>query len=268
MKNEFCRISILVPTLGQRPEEFLRLLESIEKQNYLYKEVVVVSQKNHDIVNEIIDKFPNLVCFHIKTDELGLSKARNLGIKYCKGDIIMLSDDDCWYEENALKNINCQFKNNIDILLTQIYDKQNEKYYKNYNKERKFIRKKMELMSRSSIEIAFRRDIEKAYFDENFGLGAQFVCGEEIDFLLSNFKGNNILYDPEITVYHPRKNIKNKGQIVAKGALYAKHYSVFLCFAVLLRDLIVKHENNFIEFMNGYKELRKLEYEKSININS
>ena len=42
-------------------------------------------------------------------------------------------------------------------------------------------------------------------FDERLGLGSEFVCGEEVDFLLSNYEKNAIFYIPEVTVYHKKK---------------------------------------------------------------
>ena len=43
-------------------------------------------------------------------------------------------------------------------------------------------------MSKSSIEVAFKKDlVMNKKFDERLGLGSEFVCGEEVDFLLSNY---------------------------------------------------------------------------------
>ena len=61
-------------------------------------------------------------------------------------------------------------------------------------------------MSKSSIEVAFKKDlVMNKKFDERLGLGSEFVCGEEVDFLLSNYEKNAILYIPEVTVYHKKK---------------------------------------------------------------
>lgn len=44
-------------------------------------------------------------------------------------------------------------------------------------------------MSKSSIEVAFKKDlVMNKKFDERLGLGSEFVCGEEVDFLLSNYE--------------------------------------------------------------------------------
>ena len=48
-------------------------------------------------------------------------------------------------------------------------------------------------MSKSSIEVAFKKDlVMNKKFDERLGLGGEFVCGEEVDFLLSNYEKNAI----------------------------------------------------------------------------
>lgn len=252
------KVSILVPTLGERDKELHRLFRSIEEQKYKDCEIIVASQANHDKVETIISDFPELQFKHVKLNKKGLSYARNEGLKVCGGDIVILSDDDCWYPFGAFDNIFEIFKDtDADILLTQIEDFDKKQLYKNYDKEEKVITRKLDLMSRSSIEITFRRDRIIGFFDERFGLGSDFVCGEEVDFLLNNFKGLKILYKPIVTVYHPRKSYKSSDkQIIAKGALYAKHFSLPICVAVLMRDLIVKKENNFNNFFKGYRAVK------------
>ena len=114
-------------------------------------------------------------------------------------------------------------------------------------------------MSKSSIEVAFKKDLVlNKKFDERLGLGSEFVCGEEVDFLLSNYEKNAIFYMPEVTVYHKKKeNGSSNKQIIAKGAIYGKNFNIFICLLVLLRDLMLKKENNFKYFFEGYNEYFK-----------
>ena len=61
-------------------------------------------------------------------------------------------------------------------------------------------------MSKSSIEVAFKKDLLMyKNFDERLGLGSEFICGEEVDFLLNNYEKEAIFYKPEIMVYHKKK---------------------------------------------------------------
>ncbi|MCR5669701.1 MAG: glycosyltransferase family 2 protein [Butyrivibrio sp.] len=250
------RISILVPTLGEKPDATERLLNSLNVQTFNDFQVVIVSQDNHDDISRLITEYDHMDIVQVRLDVKGLSHARNCGIKYADGDVILLADDDCWYPENALERIKTLFEENSEaIIATQIYDPVRGESYKKYGKVCKKIDNRYALMSKSSIEISFRADRVNNSFDENFGLGATYVCCEENDFLLTAFKnGIGIRYIPEVTVYHEKKKRgRTSNQVLAKGALYKKHFGLLFSLIVLLRDLIVKRENNFSSFMEGYK---------------
>ena len=234
------KLSVLLPTLGHREVELSRLLDSLVAQDFKNFEVIIVSQDRHQQIKKIIKSYSELDINHISIDEKGLSHARNIGLKRCAGDIVVLSDDDCWYDNNAFSLIANQFLEDpqLDCLLTQIYDMDNGILYKEYKASSKKIRNIFRLMSVSSIEISFRIDSFNCHFDECFGLGSTlYPCGEEIDYLLTNFTGGKkYVYIPVVTVYHPRKDDNDKKRIFAKGALYAKHFNWFVAQIVLLRD--------------------------------
>ena len=249
--------SILLPTLGLRIKEIDRLISSLNKQEFSDYEIVIVSQINHQGIEELIKKWKHIKIKHIKLENKGLSLARNAGIGVCDGEWIIFSDDDCWYPTNALKRLKDLIdKTNIDVLLTQIYDPIKKKLYKPYQKKNMKIKTKIQLMSKSSIEIAIRRSCIRCLFDEDFGLGARYVCGEEVDFLLNHLKGNVVSYVPVITVYHLKKEGNdNYKQIIAKGAIYAKHFNRLIGLIIVLRDFVLKHEKNWKLFWQGYNEM-------------
>ena len=255
------KISFLTPTLGNRPQEIIRLLESFRKQTVKDFEVIIVLQENFSDIKNICSLYKDVNIVLIESQKKGLSINRNVGLSCCKGDIIILSDDDCWYPEDAVEKIIDAFKQyNADILLTQIYDQINGRPYKKYSDKQYTVSNKLSLLSRSSIEIAFKKKvIEKVQFDESFGLGARFVCGEEVDFLMRAYEYNaNIFYNPQVTVFHAVKQIAyNKSNIVAKGALYAKNLNMWCGVLVCLRDLIIKKELNFSCFWKGYYDYIK-----------
>lgn len=252
------KISVLVPTLGTREKEIRRLLATLEKQSYKNFEVIFVTQDNHEKIEKLICRYEVLDIKQIKMNIKGLSKARNKGLQVALGEIIILSDDDCWYPSNAFKDIVNTFneKKSAKIVLSQIFDPEQKILYKNYDLNEGYIRHRLQLMSKSSIEIAFKKDLICCKsFDERLGLGSEFVCGEEVDFLLNNYEKETIFYKPLVTVYHKKKeNGSSDKQIIAKGAIYGKNYNIFVCLLVLLRDLIIKKENNFKYFFEGYNE--------------
>ena len=255
------KISFLIPTLGERKREIGRLLQSLMRQTYRVFEVVFVAQDNFKQMDEICASYDSGIDIKlIKSSEKGLSKSRNRGIPFCTGDLIVLSDDDCWYPEDAAERIVKSFIDyDIDVLLTQIYDFDNSRKYKDYSNEQSTVNTMFKLMSKSSIEIAYKRnDKTNLYFDELFGLGAQFVCGEEVDFLLNLYRNNSkILYRPIVTVYHEKKySGSTRNQVVAKGAIYSKNFNRIIGTLICVKDLILRKENNFTAFFEGYNEYK------------
>ena len=252
--------SILLPTLGKRISKIDRLLNSLSNQVIQDFEVIIVTQINHEEVAKLVSKWNNLNIKQVKIEKKGLSIARNVGLDICTGEWILISDDDCWYPFDALCMLKDAIKEkNPDILLTQIFDPISNQLYKNYLQEGRVINHKFDLMSKSSIEITIKREIITHKFDERFGLGAELVCGEEVDFLLNHFAGNRIVYHPKVSVYHQKKSTKDsEKQIIAKGAIYSKHYNVLVGLLVITRDLIKKKENNWRPFWIGFKYYSKL----------
>ena len=104
------KMSVLVPTLGQREKEIIRLLDSLQNQNYDNYEIVIVTQVNHDFIKQTISGYKNMDIIQVKINETGLSKARNRGLEVATGEIVLLSDDDCWYPSYALSSIADKFK--------------------------------------------------------------------------------------------------------------------------------------------------------------
>ncbi len=257
------KISLIIPTLGKRKNEMERLMESIIVQKPCDIEVIVISQQNYNAVQQICDKYSkNISILHLTTNQKGLSHARNIGIKRATGDIILLSDDDCWYKKDAFEAIIKLFKRtNCDILLTQIYDPINNCFYKKYPSKRRVIKYAFEVLSKSSIEIAYKNEKSKLYmFDERFGLGAIYPNSEETDFLIRCWKEKKkILFVPYTTVFHlhKRENIVQRDLIRVKGALYAKDLNFFCGVMVVIKDLVLKRENNFAEFWRGYCEFKR-----------
>jgi glycosyltransferase involved in cell wall biosynthesis len=235
-------ISIILPTLGSRPNELKRLFESLENQDYKNFEVVIISQDNHDAIKELLTEY-NFRSNHIPITKKGLSLARNEGMKFAKGNMITFSDDDCWYPEDTLGYISNYFNNNeSDIVCFQIYDPNSKQYYKNYSSSHQEEVKGRSLFQKSSIEIFISTKniaVTDIKFDENFGLGAKYQSGEE-NIFLSDMKKKKlkIEYVPKIVVYHQKPEMKtrlNYKSFVSKGPLFKRIYNT--PYALLLLTL-------------------------------
>jgi glycosyltransferase involved in cell wall biosynthesis len=227
-------IHLIVPTLGTRELEFVRLLESLEKQTYSNFKLIVVSQDNHKAVEGLLNK-TKLSFTHIPIDKKGLSLARNVGVQHIEDKgIVTFSDDDCWYPENALNMVNHYFENHksIDVACFQIFDPNQQAFYKQYPKKASNKLNFFSLFKKSSIEIFVNiNKVKKSNlrFDEKFGMGTSYPSGEENIFLTDLFKNGIIIgYEPEIIVYHKKKNneiILDNRSIISKGPLFKRIFN-------------------------------------------
>ena len=256
------RISILIATLGERRDEMIRLFDSLTAQDYIDLEVVVVAQNGFELIKKLCDSYSDrLDIRYIATEKAGLSRARNIGLRESSGDIVLITDDDCWYREGALEDIATFFINDedIDILLTQIYDPVSGTTYKRYPRKKAVLTNTIQVLTKSSDEIAIRMKGPVLEFDESFGLGAEYVAGEENDYLVRALKNGKVIhYEPIITVYHRKKlGGSSSDQLIAKGAFYAKNFGFAVSNMVLLRDLLKKRQNNYKWFWKGYYEYKK-----------
>lgn len=137
----------------------------------------------------------------------GISANRNNALVHSKGDILVISDDDCRYTAEYFNNIRTAYSSypNADIISFQAID-ENGKAYKNCYPEKPYQYKKRPYGSYiSSCEITLRRNKHLPQFDERFGLGSKVLkCGEEEIFLHDAEKsGFKILYVPKVIVSTP-----------------------------------------------------------------
>ena len=256
------RVSILVPTLGERRDEMIRLFDSLAEQDHHDLEVVVVAQGGFGLIKKLCDSYSDrLDIRYIPTEKKGLSRARNIGLRGSSGDIVMFSDDDCWYRKGAIRDIAAFFINDadIDILLTQIYDPVSGAAYKDYPDKKAVLTRATQLLSKSSAEIAIRMEEPIPEFDESFGVGGKYASGEENDYLVRSLRNGKVIhYEPVVTVYHRKKTgSESSEQLIAKGAFYAKNFGFVVSNLVLLRDLLKKRQNNYKWFWKGYHDYKR-----------
>ncbi|MCA1060803.1 glycosyltransferase family 2 protein [Rossellomorea aquimaris] len=267
-------ISVIVPTLGTKPEQLRRLFESLDHQTYQDFEVIIVSQDNHDYItlalNDVTFKYN-----HITIDRKGLSLARNIGIQHANGSILTFSDDDCWYNKDSFELVSSYFErnSNTDVACFQIYDPLSQSYYKQYDQNEQKQVSMRKILKKSSIEIfiATRRiPAELIHFDENFGLGAVYPSGEENIFLFDLAKnGQTISYSPDIVVNHEKPEMQtrlNLRTFVGKGPMFKRMYNTPA--AIILFVLFFAKKYNHLDkplryFTNGFAEIFK--YKKEPN---
>ncbi|MCW4007342.1 MAG: glycosyltransferase [Candidatus Bathyarchaeota archaeon] len=106
-------VSIIIPTRN-RSEKLERLLYSILTQSIHVNEVIVVDDSDDFRTTELIERLRSyflekgIIIRHFvssKNEVKSISRARNLGAKKAKGDILLFLDDDVILDKNYVKKI-------------------------------------------------------------------------------------------------------------------------------------------------------------------
>ena len=199
-KNKKLTLGILITTCNSNIKRVKKeLLPKLIKDNEI-DEVII----SHQIFDKNIKPEKELIKGKIKYFYMfkkGLSKNRNNGIKNSKSDICHICDDDLVYLENFSNIIKEEYlkNNSLDVITFQALDEKNQKHFK----IKKGKHNKLSILKIWSCGITFKRNSilnKKIKFDENFGLGSKWVCGEENIFL------KNCL-DEKLNLFHSDKSI-------------------------------------------------------------
>lgn len=116
----------ILTTTHKRPELLRRAVESVSSQEYKnYKHIIVNDSPEYDYsdIETALEKDPNIIYFKNK-ENIGKNASLNFVLDYLEketfnGYIIFLDDDD-WFSENALQELeNHLEKNKVDWLVTE-----------------------------------------------------------------------------------------------------------------------------------------------------
>lgn len=257
-------ISIIIPTYG-RTRQLVELLESLKYQTYRNFEVLIIDQNELINIDEIVNNFyPFLSIRHLKSNRKGIAINKNIGIKNSRGSLITFADDDCLYYPETLQSAFdfCKKNNKVDLFYGRIYDVKGKKnIIRNWsNKEIQL--NKFNFHNNYSGITSFSK-ISNLFFDENFGVGSKYGCGEEFDYIMKSLNlGLNIMYTPSISMWHPKLDVsvmsKEKVYYYAKGygAVFRKNLNPIygllfissLCYQ-LLQMIISLLKIDLITFM-------------------
>jgi glycosyltransferase involved in cell wall biosynthesis len=102
-------VSVIIPTFN-RAAFIERCVNSVINQTYPSIEIIVIDDGSTDQTVDILKQFPKVKV--IFQENLGVSCARNIGIKNSNGEFVALLDsDDEWLPEKIAKQINLLNKN-------------------------------------------------------------------------------------------------------------------------------------------------------------
>lgn len=227
-KEENPTFSLLCATVG-RTEKLGRMLDALAGQTRGDFELVVVDQNPPGVLDPVLAPYLDRIAIvHLRSPR-GLSRARNVGLKACRGRYIAFPDDDCWYPSDLVARLSALFENlDADVLTGRTTDADGVNSLGLFlDHDAPITRSNIWLIGNSNSLFLRRQAAERAGgFDETLGVGAEtpFKSGEETDFLLrvlaAGAKGS---YRRDIIVHHDQAPVAG-GAGIARAQDYARGF--------------------------------------------
>ena len=108
----------LVQTSQNRVKELLRFVESLNAQeNIDFSKIQLIFVDQGDCKESFKNLNPQIHFVYIKYKPSSLSHARNIGLKYVKGEYIAFPDDDCWYVKDTLSKVLIKLNSHDGVLI-------------------------------------------------------------------------------------------------------------------------------------------------------
>lgn len=204
------RFSLIMGTLGRR-DEVGEFLASLQRQDHRDFELLIVDQNADERLAPLIEQYRRHFRILRYRCAPGLSRARNVGLRYATGDVIAFPDDDCWYPDGLLSYVarRLQAEPSLDGLTGRFVDAEGRS-------EGRWL-PHSQVLNRFSVwrgAISFsiflrRRLVERIDgFDEALGVGAgtPWGAGEETEYMLRALKsGGRVEFDHDLVLRHPVK---------------------------------------------------------------
>jgi glycosyltransferase involved in cell wall biosynthesis len=190
-----------------------------------------------EVTDEVWDK-----THQIASRPIGPAAKRNLALRDARGEILIFIDDDAYPEDNFLKILEADFENK-DIVAVggPAMTPRESKFWQKvsgatflsslsggFPERYRSVGKKKFVVDWPTVNLSIR----KSAFEELGGFGGDYWPGDDtkLCFDLLTKKNTQILYDPELIVFHHRREglTKHVKQISAYGlhrGFFAKKYS-------------------------------------------
>jgi len=208
------KVSLIVATLGERPEDLSALLRSLIPQARHISEVIIVDQHpDQDRVPALLSQFRDALPILHTRSERGLSRARNHGLSFARGRLVAFPDDDYIYPEGLLEWVVNWFESEFeyDILAVGVKDAEGVPSGNRWPIGSCDIKPINAFRTTFSSSLFILTNLAKtSQFDVKLGVGSgtPYGSGEETDFVLrllhANARGR---FDRARNVIHPRRDM-------------------------------------------------------------
>lgn len=228
MSSNHIKISLVVATLG-RVAELYKLFESLADLDRSDFEVILVDQNADERLEPLSKRdWPFQVNWIHSPSIRGLSRARNIGWKVARGELIIFPDDDCWYPPWLLsRGEQLMSACRADILTGRAADERGNDINGRYAQVAHSISRSNVWVSGIEWMMLFRKTALLAVggFNEDIGVGAStpWQACEGQDILLRALdKGLTCRFDPAFFGHHMEFDEIPPGVMQAKGRAYGR----------------------------------------------
>jgi glycosyltransferase involved in cell wall biosynthesis len=205
-------ISVLLCTRN-RPDQLAAAVASILRQSFRNFELIVVDQSADGASKARLDALSDPRMRYIRTETIGLARARNVAIRASRAEILVFTDDDCVCDENWLAAIFEEYRR--DRSLMGVYGRVLPLgppregmtcVCLNESRERRvYDRPVPHMRLGGGCNCSFRKDLFRriGLYIESLGAGTWMRSGEDAELLQRALRRRaRILYTPEPLVYH------------------------------------------------------------------
>lgn len=202
--SHVAHITLLATTRGRR-EPVRRLLESLTRQTWRNFTLLLGDQNSETYLDELLAGYEKEFSIkRIPLEPQSLSKARNALLPHATGNIVALTDDDCYYAPDCLERAAMLFGKHDNMAALVGNANALAPAHPAEQRESRF----SVFKNAPSWTLFFRADVMRATgtFDENLGVGSKgpYQSGEETDYLLRvfNTQRGKILRAASVQVFH------------------------------------------------------------------
>lgn len=286
------KISIIIPFYNTKIEYLKEGIESAINQSYNNIEIIVINDGSLSIYDSFLKTYENKITV-IKTENKGVSSARNIGIKASTGEYITFLDSDDFLEKDAcLKYIELISENiDSDIIISRVNVHNNDKCYQNScsNNENHYILNKDELIESifineenkyTCVDTPWAKLYKRSFLVENkITFNEDLFNGEDGLFnFIAYYKANKIYFTKEITynyrtnpystcqTYSDDLNIRFSKILVAYKDLFEKEniYKYDKMLSLFALRIFCRLIRKYYSYCNTYEDFKE-KYSNSCN---
>ncbi|MDP9225567.1 MAG: glycosyltransferase [Actinomycetota bacterium] len=201
-------IDLVLATVA-RTEELVRFFDSLESQSHRSFRLIAVDQNPDERLLPVFAPYEGALTIVRETSSLGLSRARNVGLRALEADVVAFPDDDCWYPPGLLRNVVdlLDGRPELDGVAGRTIDPTGRSSFMLWAKRAEPITRANVWRTAVAVTLFLRRRVVESVglFDETLGVGSgtPWGSGEETDYVLRALDhGFSLVYEPDVCVYH------------------------------------------------------------------